>query len=44
MSSTLSPNLLEPLAKDVVIYETDDDTTNCCAIIFPPTIKFPVTD
>jgi hypothetical protein len=36
-----SPNFVDPLAKDVVKYDTDDDIINCCAVILPVTIKLP---
>ena len=42
LSSKLSPNLFEPLAKDVVIYVTDELTMNCCAIIEPYVCISPV--
>ena len=42
VSSNVSPNLVEPLEKEVVMYETDEDIINCCAVISPKTFKFPV--
>jgi len=35
----VSPNLVDPLEKDVVIYDTEDEIINCCAIKFPPTVR-----
>ena len=39
MSSNVSPNFVDPLENEVVIYDTEDETINCCAVIFPYTVK-----
>ena len=35
VSSIVSPNFVEPLENDVVMYDTEDETINCCAVILP---------
>ncbi len=39
LSSIVSPNLVDPLENDVVIYDTEDEIINCCATKFPPTVR-----
>jgi hypothetical protein len=38
----VSPNLVDPLENEVVIYDTEELTMNCCATKLPCTVKFPV--
>ena len=41
-SSRVSPKIVEPLEKDDVICETEDDTIYLCAIISPEVCMLPV--